>query len=252
MNVAAPPHPGLRACVVVPAKDEEALVGRCLDALALQHGVDSSSYEVILVLDRCGDRTRGEALTACARHPHLRLLLVEGLGRGVGQARRVGMNVAASRLRAVGRPHGLIACTDADTVVDRAWVAVQLELTARGAVAIGGRIDIVTDDLASLSRRALDRRRLSEERRRSAAAASGSGLAEHGYFSGASMSVTASLYGKIGGLEPRVALEDETLERTLLERGVAIIRSNTVSVRTSGRVDGRAPRGLAHDLAASL
>lgn len=237
---------------MVPAKDEEQLVGRCVHALAGQHGVDSGAYEVILVLDGCRDATRAEALAAAARHPGLRLHLVEGPGLGVGRARRVGMEAACTRLASVGRPHGLIACTDADSAVDRRWVAVQLELAARGAAAIGGRIDILPEDLRLLSQRTLDARKLSGARRRMLAAGRGHGLAEHGYFSGASMSLRAELYRDIGGIEPVVALEDESLERTLLERGVAIVRSNMVRVSTSGRTEGRAPRGLAHDLAAAL
>lgn len=247
-----PPHPSLRACVVVPAKDEEELVGRCLHALAGQTGMDSHDYEIILVLDGCRDATRSEALAAAARHPGVELHLLEGAARGVGQARRIGMNAAHTRLGGVGRPHGLIACTDADSVVDSRWLGVQLELVADGATAIGGRIDILPQDLAQLSRRALDARKRSAERRRRVASSRGTPIAEHGYFSGASMSVTTTLYGDVGGLEPLVALEDESLERALTERGVQIVRSNSVRVRTSGRVSGRAPRGLAYDLAAAL
>jgi glucosyl-3-phosphoglycerate synthase len=246
------PHPGLRAVIVVPAKDEEALVARCVHGLAAQEGVDHDRYEVILVLDGCRDGTRAQALAAAAQHPDLRLHLIEGPGLGVGRARRAGMEVGCARLGSVGRPHGLIACTDADSVVDRCWLAVQLELAAQGAVAIGGRIDILPQDLELLSKRTLDARKLSGARRRMLAAARDNGLSDHGYFSGASMSVTASLYREVGGLTPLVALEDESLERTLIERGVAIVRSNTVRVSTSGRIEGRAPRGLAYDLATAL
>lgn len=247
-----PPHLGLRACVVVPAKDEEELVGRCLHALARQTGVAAHGYEVILVLDGCRDATRSEALAAAARHPGLRLHLLAGAGAGVGQARRIGMDAAHARLCGMGRSHGLIACTDADSVVDSRWLGVQLALVASGATAIGGRIDILPEDLAQLSRRALQTRKRSAARRHLLAASTGNGTAEHGYFSGASMSLTTALYGDIGGLEPLVAFEDESLERALTERGVNIVRSNRVRVRTSGRVSGRAPRGLAHDLAAAL
>jgi glycosyltransferase involved in cell wall biosynthesis len=246
------PHSGLRAVIVVPAKDEEELVARCVHGLAAQEGVDHDRYEVILVLDACRDGTRAQALAAAAHHPDLRLHLVEGPGLGVGRARRAGMEAGCARLGSVGRPHGLIACTDADSVVDRCWLAVQLELAAQGAVAIGGRIDILPEDLELLSKRTLDARKLSGARRRMLAAARDAGLADHGYFSGASMSVTASLYREVGGLKPLVALEDESLERTLIERGVAIVRSNTVRVSTSGRIEGRAPRGLAYDLATAL
>ena len=49
------PDSALRACVVVPARNEEALVGPCLEALAAQADVESSEYEVLLILD--GART---------------------------------------------------------------------------------------------------------------------------------------------------------------------------------------------------
>ena len=246
------PHRDLRACVVVPAKDEQELVGRCLQALAEQAGADARSYEVILVLDRCRDATRAEALAAGARNPRLRLHLLEGPGRGVGQARRLGMGAACARLKRVGRPHGLIACTDADSVPDPLWLAVQLELATAGATAIGGRIDILPEDLSRLSRRAREARALSGNRRRLLAGARDAGLADHGYFSGASMSLTADLYSDVGGLKPLVALEDEALEQALIQRGVPIVRPNAVRVETSGRVEGRAPRGLACELAAAL
>jgi len=44
-------------------------------------------------------------------------------------------------------------------------------------------------------------------------------------------------------------LEDQALADTLIESGIAIHRSAAVRVRTSARRDGRAPRGLARDLA---
>jgi glucosyl-3-phosphoglycerate synthase len=246
------PHGSLRACVVVPAKDEEELIGRCLHALAGQAGIDARAYEVVLVLDGCRDATHAEALRAAAQHPGLRLHLIEGPRRGVGSARRTGMDAAQGRLAEVGCPRGLIACTDADTVVDACWLSAQLGLAARGALAIGGRIDILPHDLKVLPARAVAARRRSAARRHLLAASAGRGVAEHGFFSGASMSLTAGVYADVGGLEPLVAFEDEALERALTERGVAIVRSNLVRVQTSGRIHGRAPRGLAYNLAAAF
>ncbi len=57
----------LAACVVVPARDEEALIGACLDALAAQRGVAREAWEVIVVLDACSDDTEGEVRRAMAR-----------------------------------------------------------------------------------------------------------------------------------------------------------------------------------------
>ena len=56
----------LRACVVVPARDEADLIGACITALAHQTGVARDEYEVILVLDRCTDATAKRAVQAAA------------------------------------------------------------------------------------------------------------------------------------------------------------------------------------------
>jgi glucosyl-3-phosphoglycerate synthase len=76
-------------------------------------------------------------------------------------------------------------------------------------------------------------------------------LGEHWQFSGGSLAVTAATYDRVGGLEPRAALEDEALERSLARHGVPVARPLGVRATTSARLDGRAPRGLARDLALS-
>jgi hypothetical protein len=62
------------------------------------------------------------------------------------------------------------------------------------------------------------------------------------------MALTSAVYRKVGGLEPRDALEDEQLERVLREHGIPIERLLSVRVATSARLVGRAGQGLAHDL----
>ena len=54
----------LRACVVVPARDEQELIGACIAALAAQEGIAHDEYEVVLVLDRCTDATEDRARAA--------------------------------------------------------------------------------------------------------------------------------------------------------------------------------------------
>jgi Nodulation protein S (NodS) len=70
---------------------------------------------------------------------------LEGPGEGSGSARRVGMDAACACLLQVGRPKGIIACTDADTVVAPDWLAAQLRGVSEGARAIGGRIELADD-----------------------------------------------------------------------------------------------------------
>jgi glycosyl transferase family 2 len=132
------PAAALRACVVVPARDEEALVGACLDALGAQDCLAPGEYEVLLVLDRCVDATESVA-RATAHRGGLTLLVLESLGTGVGHARRHGMDVAWERLTAVGRTDdGLIACTDADSVPTRAGCASSSTRSTTGTARSAG------------------------------------------------------------------------------------------------------------------
>ena len=247
MTILPAPAPGLRACVVVPARDEEALVGACVRALAAQEGVEPGAHELLLVLDRCTDATEARARAAAGG---LALHVLHATEPGVGAARRLGMDLACERLHAVGRPHGLIACTDADSEAAPDWLAVQLAAVAAGARAIGGRAAMADADVAALGpeiRARRDRDAVARLARAREHAAPGT-RTEHWQFSGASMALTAEAYRLAGPLEPRTGLEDEALERMLRSCGIPVDRLAGVRVTTSARLGGRAPRGLALDL----
>ena len=107
-------------------------------------------------------------------------------------------------------PEGLIACTDADTVVAPDWLAAQLRAVSEGARAIGGRIELADD--GSLPGHVLRRHAEEGRRRHEHLLSDPTGEAQHWQFSGASMALTAAAYAQVGGLEPLTALEDEQLE----------------------------------------
>ncbi|HEX4466551.1 MAG TPA: glucosyl-3-phosphoglycerate synthase [Solirubrobacteraceae bacterium] len=249
-----PPESTLRAVIVVPARDEQERIAACVAAVAEQRGVPSEQYELIVILDGCADETAEVAHSAAARRPGLRMHQIElDSAQGVGRARRLGMDLACERLLGLGREDGLIASTDADSVVAPDWLCEQLELLDAGAEAIGGRIELDGDESQQLAPGALAERdravavRMQRALRLSAVPE----LAEHHQFSGASLALTAAAYARCGGLPVRAALEDEALEQALVGQGVAIHRSARVRVRTSARTSGRAPRGLARDLASA-
>ncbi|CAN5579047.1 hypothetical protein BH24ACT22_BH24ACT22_04750 [soil metagenome] len=251
MTLLRTPEDNLRVSVVVPARNEEGLIRACLEALLAQENVAPDEYEVILVLDNCTDNTEIGAREFWNEHPDLCLHLMDGPGKGAGHARRMGMDAACQRLLDLGKPEALISSTDADTVVAPNWLYTQLTHASRGAKAIGGRIELAEEE--DLPETVVHWRRhqgttrhnnlLSQHDR------SSSNVIEHWQFSGASLSLSATVYREIGGLEPRAALEDEYLERVLKQRGVPIERPLDVRVTTSARTNGRADRGLARDLA---
>jgi glucosyl-3-phosphoglycerate synthase len=236
----------LAAIVVIPARDEQDHIAGCLEAVAAQT-VAPGCFETIVVLDGCSDGTEQVARDA-AETLGLELTLIEGPAAGAGAARRAGMDAAANRLVELGREHGLIACTDADTRPAPDWLARQLDHVADGAVAIAGLIEL--DDEDRLAPGVLRRRRHDAAARLARVRELDPGAAHH-HFAGASLAVTAAVYRDVGGLEPLASLEDTAFETRLREHGIAVTRAADVRVRTSGRLNGRASRGLAVDIAVS-
>jgi glucosyl-3-phosphoglycerate synthase len=235
----------LLAVVVVPARDEEALIGACLEALGAQT-VPRSCFETIVVLDGCRDRTEAVARER-ARALGLSLTLLHGRGEGAGAARRTGMAQAARRLRSRGHPDGLIACTDADSRPAADWLERQLDHLRAGAQVIAGLVELDGEPLPP----ALARRRRRDAEARLERVRAHAPAAEHHHFAGASLGIRAATYLAVGGLEPLPALEDAAFAERLLARGIPVLRAADVRVRTSARRRGRAVRGLAVDLAVS-
>jgi glycosyltransferase involved in cell wall biosynthesis len=236
----------LRAVVVIPARDEAQRIGDCLQALAGQT-VPRGCFATIVVLDACRDDT-GAVARAAADRFGLELTTLAGPGIGPGGARRLGMDVACERLLAAGRPRGLIACSDADSVPAPDWLERQLDHIANGAHAVGGLIELDGAEAAALGRDVLIRRerdaavRLQRVRRRDPSAA-------HHHFAGASLGVTAETYRRVGGIAPLAAQEDAAFASRLAESDVHVVRAADVRVRTSARPDGRVAHGLSVDLA---
>ncbi len=262
---AAPPATGdgLRAVVVVPARDEEGRIGRCIAALAAQEGLVPGSWEVVLVLDGCTDATEAVARAAAGALP---LHVVAGPARGVGFARRAGMATAADRIRAAAttrvapcatqgvtkRPTfpgtaGVLASTDADTVVAPDWLARILAAVAAGAGAVGGRIVLDAEEAEALPPAVLVAREHEATARLAAVRGQVPG-AEHHQFSGASLALTLEAHDRVGGLPAVATLEDEALERALRAAGVPVAYRADVRATTSARTVSHVPHGLAQVL----
>ena len=105
------------AVVAVPARNEEAVVGRCLHALA-----DQGPVEVALLLNNCEDGTAAAAMSAAASSG-LRVSVLNvrlpAEAAHAGWARRLAMDLAAGLLLKRGKPDGVILTTDADCAPSR-------------------------------------------------------------------------------------------------------------------------------------
>lgn len=237
------------AVVVIPARNEQAMIPGCLQALARQT-LDRDRFDVLLVADACSDRT-ADVARDWSQRLGLRLRTIKGPGAGSGPARQLGMDAAAERLMADGRPDGLIATTDADSRPAPDWLERQLRHLASGVQAVAGLIELDPSEASRLPDAVL-RRREADAAKRLERLRSGNPSADHHHFAGSSLGVTAAVYQQVGGLEPVTWLEDEAFQQRLADNGISVRHAADVRVLTSARVNGRAHRGLGVDLSVSL
>ncbi|WP_371502926.1 glycosyltransferase [Kitasatospora sp. NBC_00374] len=220
--------------VVVPARDEEELLGGCLDALhrAARHPrVRALPVRMIVVADACTDGTEAVA----RRHGAELLQLTAG---NVGAARAAGSDHAIGTAPASRRgltPEGLwLAHTDADSRVPADWLAQQLAHAAAGWHAVVGTIR-VTDWTGHMEGTAVAFRRHYQQEWPADL---------HRHVHGANLAVRADAYRAAGGFEPRRVGEDRTLVAALEAAGRRVKRTTRNPVTTSARREARARGGF--------
>lgn len=256
------PHPELRYVVIIPAKDEAENLPATLAALAAQVDAQGQplplySYEVIVLANNCQDATAHVARQAGKAHPQLVVHVVERTlppaEAHVGKARRLLMDEAARRLHSVGRPHGIIASTDADTRVAPTWLASIATEIAAGADAVGGRI---VAEIPAQRNCPVRRYHLRDAAYRLLAAQLEhlidpdpvDAWPRHHQHFGASFALTVSAYEQVGGLPVVPYLEDEALYQALRCHDLHVRHSPAVRVTTSARREGRVAVGLSWQL----
>ena len=253
------PHPSLKVCVVVPARNEANTIEDTLDALQnqwLKNGsrLDFTQYEVLLLANNCTDNTYNVASVYASRYPQFNLHVVSvklpPSKANIGYVRRVLMDEACRRLSINGLPDGIIASTDGDTTVDGYWLGNIIYEIALGCDAVGGRI--LTNALNHHARlyylRDISYRLLMTK----AAATidpekSNPWPCHHQYF-GASLAITCSMYHNCGRLPKVPFLEDMALFNSLVQVDAKIRCSPFVKVYTSPRLDGRVEIGFSEQL----
>ncbi len=208
--------------VVIPAHDEEELLGACLASVdaAAAAVADRCRVEVVVVLDDCTDASARIAQRYGAD-------VASVSARSVGVARRAGV----ARLDARERGSLWIANTDADSVVPRDWLAHHLRLADAGADIVLGP---VRPDFAGLTAAHVDRWRAEHP----------PGVATGNTF-GANLGVRASVYDGVGGFDRVSEHEDVRLVDRARRRGASVVATADGVVVTSARLQGRTPGGYA-------
>jgi GT2 family glycosyltransferase len=260
----APPNPSCEIVVVIPARNEQETIARTLESLASQttHSgsrLSPAQYEVLVLINNTTDLSRPEAERIQRRHPAFHLQIAEinlpEESAHVGQARRMLMDVACERLLSLGRPLGIIATTDADTVVDSEWIAGTINAIRNGADAVGGRILVQPDELATMDLdtrgyhlRDVGYRYLLCQLESTLDPHPGDPWPRHFQHFGASIALTAAAYRAIGGLPVRPSLEDVALYHRLVRIDATVRHCPNVRVFTSARPQGRTSWGFATQL----
>lgn len=230
----------LRAlAVVIPAHNEQELVGRCLNSVrAAMDRFSTKNPDVILsctvVLDDCSDHTAHVVNTYSQNDPRFRALPIKL--QNVGAARDAGVRAALCGLpRNIAVEEIWIACTDADSEVPVTWLEEFARLRAAGADAVTGTVEP-------------DRRQLDAERFASWKACYQQ-VEGHRHIHGANLGLSALAYLAVGGFAPLAAHEDVQLVADLRDAKFQLIASAELPVLTAGRLRGRLREGFADYLA---
>lgn len=222
--------------VIIPARNEEQLLRRCLRSVAraLASLPSSTTFDLVVAVDSSTDHTWEIAANE-----------VEGLGAvvctdagAVGRARAAATDVALQRYRG---PYDScwLANTDADCIVPPDWLNEQLALAAKNVDAIAGTVavDSFEDHLAIV-----------RERFRATYLIRPDG--SHAHVHGANLGFRADSYLRAGGWRDLSTGEDHDLWDRLSRAGARKVSVSRLQVLTSGRRIGRAPHGFAEALAA--
>lgn len=257
--IVSPVDPACELIVAIPVRDESAGVTATLQALTDQvdlagNPLDHRSYEIILLANNCVDNTVEMAHRFASRHSSLRLRVVDLTLPDrifVGQARRLAMDEALHRLAGRDFPSGVIATTDGDTLVSPTWIAATLYEIGLGVDAVGGRISLTKDDLASMDTHRryfhlldVGYRYLVAELESRLDPLPHDPWRRHFQHFGASMAVTADAYRRAGGIPALRCLEDVAFFHALERIDAQVRHSPLVRVTTSARESDRTGFGF--------
>lgn len=223
--------------VLIPARNEEHLLPRCLRSViaAFNQLPLSVSYDLVVAVDSSTDRTLEIAERIIVKH-NCGFVVSTQAGM-VGRARALATETALKN-----RPgfdyNWWLANTDADCEVPIDWLSCQLALADTGVDAVAGVVDV--DSFEEHDRNVPDRFRATY-----LLGPDGS----HPHIHGANIGFRADAYLRAGGWRNLQTAEDHDLWDRLGAIGCNRLSTDRLRVTTSGRRIGRAPHGFANALA---
>jgi glycosyltransferase involved in cell wall biosynthesis len=223
-------------CVLIPARNEEDLLPRCLRSVLKACSIlpGNVTYDIVVVVDSSTDGTLAIAQSLVLDHG----IVVSAEVGIVGKARAIAAAAALRRYRGPAQRCWL-ANTDADCCVPETWLLDHLSFAGSGVEAIAGTVDV--DDFSEHHAEVSERFRLSYLIHPDGT---------HPHVHGANLGVRADVYLRSGGWNDLATAEDHDLWNRLSHHRTKRLSIGRVKVLTSGRRLGRAPHGFAEALAA--
>jgi glycosyltransferase involved in cell wall biosynthesis len=218
-----------RVGVVIPAHNEESLLPACLAALRSAVIRVDVPVHVVVVLDRCDDRSRSIVEGTPWAH------VVEVDAGNVGIARAGGTRSVLRWAGGIPAENVWLSTTDADSLVPTDWLVRQC-----GLANLGWEVVLGTVDVADWSEHEVDVA--------PRWAASYQPVEDHHHVHGANFGCSAAAYLDAGGWAPLAIDEDVAMVEALSHRRV--VRSALFPVVTSARRDPRAAGGFGDTLRA--
>lgn len=129
--------------VLIPARNESANIGACLEAVSLQ-SYDPDRFEVIVIDDRSADDTAQFALSFKPKIRNLNLIRIESLPEGIAPKKHaLSAGVAMSKGE-------IILCTDADCRQQPQWIEKMISCFGVQTGMVVGYCPIVAENRFSL------------------------------------------------------------------------------------------------------
>jgi hypothetical protein len=245
------PSNGLQMRVVIPARNEQQSIEQALDALRGQVDLAGAPlapdcFDVTVLSTDVNGNTAMTARAYAERHPAFPLRVLERASAGevpLGEARRSLIEDACARFDAEGQI-GIVASTDAHTMVAPDWIAATLDEFARGADAVGGRIILSPEDLDQMDPE-LRRAHVQDTGYHLLLAELGARVDPnpddpfpcHYQHQGASLALRTDIYRRAGGI-PNAGNPDESLYEALERIDARIRHSPNVRATTTARCTG--------------
>ncbi|STY29644.1 Predicted glycosyl hydrolase [Legionella wadsworthii] len=220
--------------ILIPARNEEDLLPRCLSSLLKASSVMPSNIQIETIL--CVDASTDKTFEIGTKILNKKGTVLNIDKENVGAARRYAAQYALSHYSGP-LEYCWIANTDADCKIPLNWLQKQIVWANQRVHAIKGIIKVDSyaqhcDEVSNLFEKDYN---INED-------------GTHPHIHGSNLGIRADVYQDVGGWSELPTAEDHDLWNRLSRLNLNLVSDASLFVMTSGRKMGRAPLGFADKL----